>query len=263
MVEPIGELKKICLLNKYDELHRQPWASKHINRHISIRFTRLCLILGLSANQATLTSLLLGITAGIFFTRPQALYWLIGLLFLHLSLIFDCVDGEIARYRKQSSSEGKYFDIIVMYFLYPYILACMSFGLYFIIQGPEVFIAGFLAVIGMSLVFVHKPLAQSILYEKKLPYAAPEATAGKNYGIIHHAYELAKAILIIPSLKFVPQFLLVTILDCFIEPFQIASFTLNVRFLYLVIFASGTIASVIVRYYAVRRFGINVSVGVS
>jgi len=260
MVESIGELKKICLKGKFDKVHPQTWVSKHINRRISIRFTRLYLILGLSANQATLTSLLLGITAGIFFTRPHPLYWFIGLSILYLSLIFDNVDGEIARYRKQSSSEGTYFDVIVMYFLYPYLLACMSFGLYSIIQGLEVFIAGFLAVIGMSLVFVHKPLVHSIRYEQKLPYVAPRTVAGKQYSIIHYAYELAKAILIIPSLKFIPQFLLVTILDCFIEPFHIASFTVNARFLYLVIFAVGTMASVIVRYYAVKRFGIDVNV---
>jgi phosphatidylglycerophosphate synthase len=263
MIESITELKKICLKGRYDEVHPQTWISKYINRRISIRFTRLFLILGLSANQATLTSLLLGITAGIFFTKPQPLYWFIGLLILYLALIFDNVDGEIARYRKQSSLEGKYFDVIVMYFMYPYVLACMSFSLYSIIQELEVFIAGFLAVIGMSLVFVHKPLALSFRYEKKLPYIVPKAAAGKRSGIIHHAYRLANAILIIPSLKFIPQFFLATILDCFIEPFHIASFTLNARFLYLVIFAAGIMASVIFRYYAVKRFGIDVSVGVA
>ena len=139
----------------------------------------------------------------------------------------------------------------------------MSFGLYSIIQGLEVFIAGFLAVIGMSLVFVHKPLALSFRYEQKLPYVAPKAIARKRYGIINHAYELAKAILIIPSLKFIPQFLLVTVLDCFIEPFHIASFTVNARFLYLVIFAAGISASVIFRYFAVKRYGIAVNVGFS
>ena len=263
MVESINELKKICLKSKYKEFHSQSWASKHLKRCISIRFTRLCLIMGLSANQATLTSLLLGIAAGIFFTRPQPLYWFIGLLILYLSLIFDCVDGEIARYRKQSSSEGTYFDVLVTYFLLPYILACMSFGLYFVIQGLEVFITGFLAVIGMSLVFVHKPLAQSIRYEQKLPYVAPKTVAGKQSNIIHHAYNLAKAILIIPTLQFIPQFLVVTILDCFIKPFHLASFTVNARFLYLVVFAAGIMASVIVRYYAVKRFGIDISVGVA
>jgi len=263
MVESIKELKKICLENRYDKIHRQPWASKHINRYISIRFTKLCLILGLSANQATLISLLLGITAGIFFVRPQPLYWFIGLLILYMALIFDCVDGEIARYRKQSSMEGKYFDVIVMYFMYPYVLACMSLGLYSIIQGSEVFIVGFFSVIGMSLVFVHKPLAYSIRYEQKLPFTAPKSVSGKQYGIIHQAYKLAGAILVIPALKFIPQFLLATILDCFVEPFHIAGFTLNIRFLYLVIFTLGTIASVIFRYYAVRRFGIDVSVGVA
>ena len=261
MVEPINELKEICLKGRFDKVHPQTWVSKYINRRISIRFTWLYLILGLSANQATLTSLLLGITAGIFFTRPQPLYWFIGLLVLYLSLISDNVDGEIARYRKQSSSEGTYFDIMVTYFLLPYILACMSFGLYFIIQGLEVFIAGFLAVIGMGLVPVHQPLVRLLRYEKKLPYIAPKTVAGKQYGIINHAYKLAKAILIIPSLKFIPQFLLATILDCFIEPFHIASFVVNARLLYLVIFAVGTIASVIVRYYAVKRYGIDISVG--
>ena len=261
MIESINELKKICLTGRYDEIHPQPWASKYIKRRISIHFTRLCLILGLSANQATLTSLLLGIAAGIFFVRPQPLYWLIGLLTLCLSLIFDDVDGEIARYRKQSSLEGRYFDVMVTYFMYPYILACMSFGLYSVIQGLEVFIAGFLAVIGMSLIFVHHPLAQSLRYEQKLSYVAPKAIVGKRYSIINHAYKLAKIILIIPEFIFIPQFLLATTLDCFIQPFYIVSLMVNARFLYLIIFAVGTMASVIVRYFAVKRFGIDVGVG--
>ncbi len=260
MVESINELKKICLKGKYDEVHRQTLVSKYINRRISIRFTRLYLILGLSANQATLTSLLLGIAAGIFFLNSQPLYWFIGLLILYLALIFDCVDGEIARYKKQSSLEGRYFDVIVTYFLIPYLLACMSFSLYSIIQGPEVFIVGFLAVIGMNLIFIHKPLVHSIRYEQKLPYVLPKAIDGKQCSIINHAYKLANAILIIPSLKFIPQFLLVTVVDSFIEPFHIASFTLNARFLYLAVFAVGTMASVIVRYYAVKRYGLDVNV---
>ena len=263
MVESITELKKICLNGKYDEAHPQPWISKHFTRRISIHFTRLYLILGLSANQATLTSLLLGIAAGIFFINSQPLYWFIGLVTLYLSIVFDCVDGEIARYRKQSSLEGRYTDVIVTYFLLPYILACMSFGLYGVIQGLEVFIAGFLAVIGMSLIFIHKPLVHSIRYEQKLPYVSPKATDGKQHSIINHAYKLANVILIIPSFKFIPQFLLATILDCFIEPFHIASFTLNARFLYLAVFAVGTIVSVIVRYYAVKRYGLDVRVGVA
>jgi len=103
MVEPISELKQICIVGKYDEAHPQTWISKHLTSRISIHFTRLYLILGLSANQATLTSLLLGIAAGIFFINSQPLYWFIGLVILYLSMLFDAVDGEIARYRKQSS----------------------------------------------------------------------------------------------------------------------------------------------------------------
>ena len=260
MVEPINELKKICLKGRYDVIHPQTRIEKYLERPISIRFTRLFLILGLSANQATLTSLLLGITAGIFFTKPQPLYWFIGLLILYLVIIFDCVDGEIARYRKKSSSDGRYFDVMVTYFLIPYILACMSFGLYFIIQGLEVFIVGSLAIIGMNLIFVHKPLLHSIRYEQKLPYIAPKIAVGKQYTIIRHAYKLVKIVLVIPDFVFIPQFLLATILDCFIGPFHIASLTLNTRFLYLVIFAVGIMASAIVRYYAVKRYSLDIDI---
>jgi len=260
MIEPINELREICLKGRYDVIHRQTRIEEYLERPISIRFTRLFLVLGLSANQATLTSLLLGITAGVFFTKPQPLYWFIGLLILYLAIIFDCVDGEIARYRKQSSSEGRYFDVMVTYFLIPYILACMSFGLYFIIQGLEVFIAGILAIIGMNLIFVHKPLSHSIRYEQKLPYIAPKTAVGKQYTIIRHAYKLAEIILIIPDFVFIPQFLLATILDCFIEPFYISSLTLNVRFLYLVIFAVEIMVAAIVRCYAVKRYGLDIDI---
>jgi phosphatidylglycerophosphate synthase len=260
-IESVDELKKICLKYKYDEVHKQTWASRHLKRPVSIRITRLALILGLSANQATVISLLFGIGSGICFIWPKPQIWLLGLLFIYLAQVFDCVDGEIARYRKQASSEGRYLDVMVTYFMYPFLIACMSFGLYRILQSLLVFIVGFMAIIWINLVFVHTPLVHSIRYEQKLPYVAPKTESGKGYAFVQRAYKIAKAILLTPSLQFIPQFLLATVIDMVVETFMLAGLTVNARLIYLAILAIGLLASAITRYFAVRRYGVTVSVG--
>jgi len=260
MTESIDELRKICLEGKFSESHRQYWASKHINRRISIYFTRLFLALGVSPNQTTVLGLVAAIGAGAFFTRAAPACWFAGLFLLHLSSIFDCVDGEIARYRKTASTSGAYLDGLCTCFSLPYQLACMSFGIYHELHSVGVLAAGFLAVIGMSIMVIHQPLVRANSCQQGLPPLAESGAGARQtpWKPVLRLYAAGRILLFNRGLGLIPQFLVATVIDCFVAPFTVFSFDLNARFLCLLVLGLAMAASGVVRARMVVRHGLHV-----
>ena len=83
--------------------------STFILRKISKVFTRAALNLKLKPNFVTIVSFLVGVFAAVEFSRSN---YISGAMLLQLSLIFDCVDGEVARYTKQFSRFGAWLDAL-------------------------------------------------------------------------------------------------------------------------------------------------------
>jgi hypothetical protein len=83
--------------------------STFILRKISKVFTRAALNLKLKPNFVTVVSFLVGVFAAIEFSRSN---YISGAVLLQLSLILDCVDGEVARYTKQFSRFGAWLDAL-------------------------------------------------------------------------------------------------------------------------------------------------------
>jgi len=121
-LENLSELKKICWKET-----ETVWYAKYLIRHISIRVTRLLLPTGISANQATLIFLISGVLGAILLGIGDLSYSIFGLLLIQFSYVFDCVDGEIARYKKQSSVNGVFIDSIGHEILTPAIFLAMTF----------------------------------------------------------------------------------------------------------------------------------------
>jgi len=121
-LENLSELKRICWKDP-----ETVWYAKYLIRHVSIRITRLILPTGISANQATFIFLISGVFGSILLGTGELSYSIYGLLLIQFSYIFDCVDGEIARYRKQSSVKGVFIDSIGHEILTPAILLAMTF----------------------------------------------------------------------------------------------------------------------------------------
>lgn len=90
---------------------RIPWISKRIiHPHVSIYFTKLFLLLGLSGNQVTLLMMACAFAgAGLFFVGDVKGF-LGGAVLMLLSWILDHSDGEVLRFRGESSSVGIYLD---------------------------------------------------------------------------------------------------------------------------------------------------------
>lgn len=160
MVESIKELKKICQNTK---IEKEDLYSTLFCRKVSIYLTKLLLSTSITANQVTLLSIVVGLVAGVMFCFGNYLYAFVGALLLQLWLIFDCVDGEIARYRKLSNNSGKYLESMDHYIVHPAIFCGISLGLYNIFQSFFVLILGFLVVLFMCWSFIVDNLIYTVL----------------------------------------------------------------------------------------------------
>ena len=81
-------------------------------RKISYIFTIPMLALGVSAFQASIISIFIAVASCIFLSIPSAVCRVIGVILVPMWHIFDCVDGNIARYNKTASDFGGVVDAI-------------------------------------------------------------------------------------------------------------------------------------------------------
>jgi len=150
MVESIVELRKICAKSDDPDEKRLLII---LWRKISIYFTKLLLYTSITANQVSILGTFIGIFAGILLAYGSW-YSLVGALLLHLSFIFDLVDGEVARYRKSGSITGIYLELLGHHIVIPFVLVCTSFMVYNVFHDPKVFIFGFSAVLSQELLMI-------------------------------------------------------------------------------------------------------------
>jgi phosphatidylglycerophosphate synthase len=125
-------------------------------RPISVYFAWLFLRLGLSANDATLVSLVMGIFGSLFLLYTEPIMWVFGWLFFQLYNIFDSSDGQIARYSKTVTTRGDKMDLSAHVLVEISIFIAMTIGLYKIFGDPIVIVAGISSALFMVLFhFIH------------------------------------------------------------------------------------------------------------
>lgn len=104
-MESIAELKRIC----HPE-HKNEQARRYIHlfmmRKVSIYLTWMLLHVSVTPNQISVLSLFVAILAGILLGTGRIAMALVGVFLIHFSQVLDCVDGEVARYKQQSSING-------------------------------------------------------------------------------------------------------------------------------------------------------------
>lgn len=81
-------------------------------RKFSKILTWLAVRIGATPNQVTLLSFAFGLYAAYSFSQGGFATTLIGAILLQLSIIVDCVDGELARYTRKFSSLGAWLDAV-------------------------------------------------------------------------------------------------------------------------------------------------------
>jgi len=81
-------------------------------RKFSKILTWVAVRIGATPNQVTLLSFAIGLYAAYSFSQGGFAATLIGAILLQLSIIVDCVDGELARYTRKFSSLGAWLDAV-------------------------------------------------------------------------------------------------------------------------------------------------------
>lgn len=115
-------------------------------RKISYLFTIPLLGMGVSAFQASILSIFIAVAACVFLSIPSAACRVIGVVLVPMWHIFDCVDGNIARYNKTASDFGGVVDAISGYFMMALLpiglgIASFNIGKSYIPLPPEAWIA--------------------------------------------------------------------------------------------------------------------------
>lgn len=103
--------------------------TKWLTRYISIYITKLFLHLKISANQATLIDLLCGIIGLVTLSFGGDFYILLGSFFLVFFVIFDDVDGELARFNKTVSLKSYYLEGLCHPIMHPLKFLFLGLGL--------------------------------------------------------------------------------------------------------------------------------------
>jgi len=88
----------------------EEWVDLHFFRPIGIRIARALLPTGISADQVTLWSLVIGLVAGHLFAYRDHWTNLIGFGLFVVSDVFDSADGQLARLRGTSTRFGRVLD---------------------------------------------------------------------------------------------------------------------------------------------------------
>ncbi|MEE1927000.1 CDP-alcohol phosphatidyltransferase family protein [Streptomyces sp. TRM 70351] len=98
-----------------DRRSGEHWAGRLYMREVSLRCDRHLVGTRITPNQLTYLMVLAGVLAGAALLVPGLTGALLGALLVQLYLLLDCVDGEIARWRGQTSVTGVYLDRVGHY----------------------------------------------------------------------------------------------------------------------------------------------------
>ena len=112
----VAEIREVCqppaIRGRKNSEH---WVADVYLRDISPYLTKLLLRTPISANQVTWLMILTGASAGLVVLIPGVIGGLLAMLLGQMQMLWDCCDGEVARWRKKSSPLGVFLDRVGHY----------------------------------------------------------------------------------------------------------------------------------------------------
>jgi phosphatidylglycerophosphate synthase len=122
---------------------REPFRAgvrmRYLMPRVSVRVTRWILhhLPNVTPNQLTLVSAVLGVAAGAFLLVPRGIApAVVALLLYQLHILFDYVDGEIARVKQLASPLGAYYDLMVGRLVKPVVIYSAVIGTWLGTKDP-------------------------------------------------------------------------------------------------------------------------------
>jgi phosphatidylglycerophosphate synthase len=168
-------------------------------RAISLRWTRHLVATRVTPNQLTYLMVLAGLAAGAALLVPGLAGALAAALLIQLYLLLDCVDGEVARWRGETSVTGVYLDRVGHYLAEAALLAGLGLRAADVLarEGPApnwlwAFL-GAIAALGAILIKAETDLVDVARSRAGLP-AAPDASAAPRSASLALARRAAAAL---------------------------------------------------------------------
>ncbi|MBI3769475.1 MAG: CDP-alcohol phosphatidyltransferase family protein [Deltaproteobacteria bacterium] len=125
------------------------WFTRLVDRRISRALTRLLLPTGVTPNQVTVASIVVGIVAGVLFATGNRAAAIIGAALFLASTIIDGCDGELARITFRESRFGARLDVVGDNVVHVFLFTGIAAGLYRRDHDPRVAVAGWLLLVGV------------------------------------------------------------------------------------------------------------------
>lgn len=172
-----------------DRRSGEHWAGRLYMREISLRCDPYLVNTRITPNQLTYLMIVAGVAAGAALLVPGLTGAILAALLIQLYLLLDCVDGEVARWRGQTSITGVYLDRVGHYLCEAALL--VGFG----VRAADVFqtegdsanwmwaFLGTLAALGAILIKAETDLVDVARARSGLPAVQDEAAVPRSSGL--------------------------------------------------------------------------------
>jgi phosphatidylglycerophosphate synthase len=168
-----------------DRRSGEHWAGRLYMREVSLRWTRHLVNARVTPNQLTYLMIVAGVLAGAALLVPGLAGAVLAALLIQLYLLLDCVDGELARWRAQTSVTGVYLDRVGHYLAEAALLVgagMRAAGLFTAARWEWAFI-GAVAALGAILIKAETDLVDVARARGGLPAAQDAAAVPRSTGV--------------------------------------------------------------------------------
>ena len=126
-------------------------VSRILNRPISLRISKILLKTGITPNQISILSFVIGLAGASFFFVGEYFYLILGAMLVHFHSVVDGCDGEVARLKLRQTKYGGWLDSVLDRYADAAIILGLSYGYWSITGDATIWIIGFFALIGTFL----------------------------------------------------------------------------------------------------------------
>lgn len=106
----IAELRAVSQAGVIERRSAEHWAGRLYMRTLSGHVTRLLVTTRVTPNPLTFAMIVVGLIAAVIVAVPGPWSAVVAAVLIQVYLLLDCVDGEVARWKRLTSAAGVYLD---------------------------------------------------------------------------------------------------------------------------------------------------------